>query len=136
MIKEFDIADEVAKANPINVVTVKGYGEFPAVEVVERMGIENQNDPKVQDATDELYKAEHSKGYISDHIEKYAGKRVAYIRDEIKADMIEEGSADIMYDFAERPVICRCGNKCVVKIMDDQWFIRYGDEEPMVHQIW
>ena len=129
LIKEFDIADEVAKAEPINVVTVKGYGEFPAVEVVERMGIENQNDPKVQDATDELYKAEHSKGYISDHIEKYAGKRVAYIRDEIKADMIEEGSADIMYDFAERPVICRCGNKCVVKIMDDQWFIRYGDEE-------
>ena len=129
LIIEFDIADEVAKANPINVVTVKGYGEFPAVEVVERMGIENQNDPKVQDATDELYKAEHSKGYISDHIKKYAGKRVAYIRDEIKADMIEEGSADIMYDFAERPVICRCGNKCVVKIMDDQWFIRYGDEK-------
>ena len=93
LIIEFDIADEVAKANPINVVTVKGYGEFPAVEVVERMGIENQNDPKVQDATDELYKAEHSKGYISDHIKKYAGKRVAYIRDEIKADMIEEGSA-------------------------------------------
>ncbi len=126
---QFDIADEVAKAEPLNVVTVKGYGEFPAMEVVERMGIENQNDPKVQDATDELYKAEHSKGYISDHIEKYAGKRVAYIRDEIKADMVDGGSADIMYDFAERPVICRCGNKCVVKVMDNQWFMRYGDEE-------
>ncbi|MCQ2977759.1 MAG: leucine--tRNA ligase [archaeon] len=129
LIKEYDIADEVAKAEPINVVTVKGYGEFPAKEVVERMEIENQNDPKVQDATDELYKAEHSKGYISDHIENYAGKRVAYIRDEIKGDMIEAKQADIMYDFAERPVVCRCGNKCVVKIMDDQWFVRYSDEE-------
>ena len=129
LIAEFDIADEVAKAEPLNVVTVKGYGEFPAQEVVERMGIKNQNDSKVQDATDELYKAEHSKGYISDHIEKYAGKRVAYIRDEIKKDMIEAGKADIMYDFAERPVICRCGNKCVVKVMDNQWFVRYSDEE-------
>ncbi len=129
LIAEYGIKDEVEKAEPLNVVTVKGYGEFPAKEVVERMGIENQNDPKVQDATDELYKAEHSKGYISDHIEKYAGKRVAYIRDEIKADMIEDEKADIMYDFAQRPVICRCGNKCVVKVMDDQWFMRYGDEE-------
>jgi len=129
LIDAYSIQEEVAKAEPLNVVTVKGYGEFPAKEVVERLGIENQNDPKVQDATDELYKAEHSKGYISDHIKKYAGKRVAYVRDEIKEDMINAGKADIMYDFAERPVICRCGNKCVVKIMDDQWFIRYSDEE-------
>ena len=34
-----------------------------------------------------------------------------------------------MYDFAERPVICRCGNNCVVKIMDNQWFMKYGNEE-------
>ena len=37
--------------------------------------------------------------------------------------------ATIMYDFAERPVVCRCGNNCVVKIMDDQWFMKYGNEE-------
>ncbi len=129
LISEYDIADEVAKAEPINVVTVKGYGEFPAKEVVERLEIKNQEDPKVQDATDELYKAEHSKGHISEHIEKYAGKRVAFVRDEIKEDMIEAGKADIMYDFAERPIICRCGNRCVVKIMDNQWFVRYSDEE-------
>ena len=41
--------------------------------------------------------------------------------------MIEAKQADIMYDFAERPVVCRCGNKCVVKIMDNQWFVRYSD---------
>lgn len=31
-----------------------------------------------------------------------------------------------MYDFAERPIICRCGENCVVKIMDNQWFMNYG----------
>lgn len=129
LINEYNIAEEVANVEPINVVTVKGYGEFPAKEVVERLNIENQEDPKVQDATDELYKAEHSKGYISEHIKKYAGKRVAFIRDEIKEDMVNAGQADIMYDFAERPVICRCGERCVVKIMDNQWFMRYSDEE-------
>ena len=37
--------------------------------------------------------------------------------------------ATIMYDFAERPVVCRCGNNCVVKIMDDQWFMKYSNPE-------
>lgn len=129
LIKKYNIKEEVEKAEPINVVTVKGYGEFPAKEVVERLEIKNQNDPKVQDATDELYKAEHSKGYISKDIAKYAGKKVVYIRDKIKEDMINENQADIIYDFAERPVICRCGERCVVKIMDNQWFMRYSDED-------
>ncbi len=29
--------------------------------------------------------------------------------------MIAKNMATIMYDFAERPVICRCGEDCVVK---------------------
>ena len=66
---------------------------------------------------------------IRERIEKYGGERVAWIKDVIKDDMIADGLADIIYDFAQRPVICRCGTKCVVKIMDDQWFLKYGDEE-------
>ena len=27
------------------------------------------------------------------------------------------------------PVKCRCGTKCVVKILNNQWFLNYGDEE-------
>ncbi|MCE7699241.1 MAG: class I tRNA ligase family protein, partial [Methanobacterium paludis] len=34
-----------------------------------------------------------------------------------------------MHEFSERPVICRCGTKCVVKILDDQWFLKYSDED-------
>ena len=34
-----------------------------------------------------------------------------------------------MHDFAERPVICRCGTKAVVKILEDQWFLKYSNEE-------
>jgi leucyl-tRNA synthetase len=129
LIEEYDIEDLVKNAEPRNVVTVKGYGEIPAAEIIEKLGITDQNDPKVQDATEELYKTEHSKGYVSEHIPKYGGKRVAYVRDDVRDDLIADGYADIIYDFAERPVICRCGHRCVVKILDDQWFMKYSDEE-------
>ena len=32
-----------------------------------------------------------------------------------------------MYEFDTRPVICRCGNKVKVKILHDQWFLKYSD---------
>ncbi len=69
-----DIIDDV---NPINVCSVKGYGEIPAAEIIEKLGIKDQNDPKLHDATNELYKVEHRKGIISEHIPEYGGKKVA-----------------------------------------------------------
>ncbi len=129
LIEKYNIKDLVEAAEPRNVVTVKGYGRIPAAEIIEKMNITNQDDPKVQTATEELYKTEHSKGYVSEHIEKYAGKRVAFVRDEVRDDLLDAGYADIIYDFAERPVICRCGHRCVVKILNDQWFMKYSDAD-------
>ena len=129
LISKYNLKDALEKIKPINVVSSKGYGEIPAKEVIEKFNVKNQNDPALDDATNDLYKVEHSKGIMSKHIEKYAGQKVAIAREEIKKEMIENNIATIMYDFAERPVICRCGERCVVKIMDDQWFIRYSDEE-------
>ncbi len=97
--------------------------------MIERLNVKTQEDPKLEEATNELYKVEHSKGIISDHIPIYSGERVSIARENIKKDMISKNQATIMYDFAEHPVICRCGTKCVVKIMDNQWFLKYSDEE-------
>ena len=91
LLEEYGIADIAAKTEPIPTITVKGYSEIPTKDVCERLEISNQNDPKVQDATDELYKIEHSKGYVHERIEKYGGERVAYIKDVIKDDMIADG---------------------------------------------
>ena len=62
-------------------------------------------------------------------IPDFGGMKVRFAREELKEKLIAENMATIMYDFAERPVVCRCGNNCVVKIMDDQWFMKYGNEE-------
>jgi len=48
-------------------------------------------------------------------------------RDEIAALMIEKFASKIMYEFDTRPVVCRCGNKVKVKILHDQWFLKYSD---------
>lgn len=129
LLEEYGLEDIVNKIEPLNVVTLKKYSEIPSRDVIERLNVKTQEDPKLEEATNELYKVEHSKGIISDHIPIYSGERVSIARENIKKDMISKNQATIMYDFAEHPVICRCGTKCVVKIMDNQWFLRYSDEE-------
>ncbi len=129
LIEKYSLKDIVNKIEPLNVVTIKKYSEIPAKDVIERLNVKNQEDPKLEEATNELYKVEHSKGIISEHIPIYSGERVSIARENIKKDMISKNQATIMYDFAEHPVICRCGTKCVVKIMDNQWFLKYSDEE-------
>lgn len=58
---------------PINVITVEGYGVFPAAEVIQKFGVESQEDERLEDATGELYKIEHAKGVMSSHIPVYGG---------------------------------------------------------------
>ncbi len=82
----------------------------------------------LKEATNEIYKLEHAKGVMDKNTGDYQGLSVSEARDEIIKLLINEGKGDILFEFAERPVICRCGTKCVVKILDDQWFLKYSDE--------
>ena len=129
LIAKYNLEGIVENVEPIPVCTLKGYGEIPAADIIERLGITDQNDEKLSEATNELYKQQHSKGTIIESIPDFGGMKVRFAREELKEKLINENMATIMYDFAERPVVCRCGNNCVVKIMDDQWFMKYGDEE-------
>lgn len=129
LINKYNLKDIIDNVEPIPVCTLKGYGEIPAADIIERLGITDQNDEKLHEATNELYKQQHSKGKIIDSIPDFGGMKVRFAREELKEKLINDNMATIMYDFAERPVVCRCGNNCVVKIMDDQWFMKYGNEE-------
>ena len=46
----------IDNVEPIPVCTLKGYGEIPAADIIERLGITDQNDEKLHEATNELYK--------------------------------------------------------------------------------
>ena len=129
LLEKYNLKETVEKIEPIPIVKLKKYSTIPAKDIIEELQVTDQNDPKLKDATNELYKLEFNKGIVVDEIQDYGGQKVSTAREEVKEKMINENLADTMYDFAEKPVICRCGTKCVVKIMDNQWFLKYSDEE-------
>jgi leucyl-tRNA synthetase len=109
---------------PVGLITVDGYGEFPAVEAVEKADIINQDDPNLEALTQDVYSAEHGTGKMR---EQYGGKPVKFARDEIGQMLTEQFGSFIMYEFDTRPVVCRCGSKVYVKVLHNQWFLEYSD---------
>ncbi|MEM2994638.1 MAG: leucine--tRNA ligase [Candidatus Bathyarchaeia archaeon] len=114
---------------PISLIGVAGYSEIPAEDVVKKMRIEDQQDPKLEDATKEVYRHEFHGGKMKANTGKYAGLSVAEAKERVKEDLISEGKAATMYELLNRPVYCRCGTECTIKIFEDQWFIDYGKPE-------
>lgn len=115
---------QYTEIRPIPLIKVEGYGEVPAQYAVEKAGIANQMDSRMDALTQEIYSAEFSKGKLFD---KYGGKPVRVAREEVAELMQQKYDSVVMYEFDVRPVVCRCGNKVKVKILHDQWFLKYGD---------
>ena len=36
---------------------------------------------------------------------------------------------DVMFELINKPVRCRCGTECVVYLLNDQWFLNYGNKK-------
>ena len=113
---------------PITIIHSKGFGEFPAKEIVEKMNIKFLDDPLLEEATKEIYKNGHHTGIMMKNAGKYSGKKTGEAKELIKAELIEQKLADVFHDLSEE-VLCRCGEKVVITRIDDQWFIRYSDQE-------
>ncbi|MGB9671654.1 MAG: leucine--tRNA ligase [Candidatus Bathyarchaeales archaeon] len=129
-LKDYGIKPEqVETIKPISLIEVPNYSEIPAADVVEKMGITDQTDPKLEDATKEVYRHEFHNGRMKSNTGKYYGLTVAEAKDKVKQDLMAEGKAATMYELLNRPVKCRCGTECVVKIFEDQWFIDYGNPQ-------
>jgi len=129
-LKDYGITPEtINKVKPISLIEVPNYSEIPASDVVKKMQIRDQTDPKLEDATKEVYRHEFHNGKMKRNTGKYFGTSVAEAKDKVKQDLIAEDKATTMYELLNRPVKCRCGTECIVKILEDQWFIDYGKPE-------
>ncbi|MBC7130695.1 leucine--tRNA ligase, partial [Candidatus Bathyarchaeota archaeon] len=122
-------AEEVKAINAISIIEVPSYSDVPARDVVEKMGIKEQTDPKLEDATKEVYRHEFHNGRMKSNAGKYAGLPVAEAKERVRQELIAEGKAATMYELLNKPVRCRCGTECIVKIFEDQWFIDYSNPE-------
>ena len=120
--------EEVQDIDLIPIIATEGYGEFPAKEIVEKLGITSLDDPRLEEATQEIYKAGHHKGVMAASSGKYAGKKVEEAKELMKAELLQQGKADVFHDLSEE-VLCRCGQRVTIKRIDDQWFIKYSDAE-------
>jgi leucyl-tRNA synthetase len=119
--------EEVRAIDPVPILTIEGYGEVPAKDAVEAHGITSQDDPKLEDATQELYNREFHQGELIDAYGEYAGEVVEDVRERFREDYRRRGAFDSMNEFTEE-VICRCGGDVEVA-KQETWFLRYNDEE-------
>jgi len=124
------LRDTGSNIKPIKIIEIdKDNREIPAKEIVEKMNIKNQRDKRLDEATEILYRREYSKGIMVKSIEKYGGLRVDRAREKITEDLLKSGNADKFFEFSEGPVICRCGSRCVIRVIKDQWFLNYDNKK-------
>jgi leucyl-tRNA synthetase len=118
----------VKSIKPIAIIDTKGYGPMPAVEMVEKMGVTQSGDHRLDEAKKAIYKDGFHTGRMNSNCGEFAGMKVEEAKELIKQMMIKSGEAELFYDLSEE-VICRCGKPVVIKKVDDQWFIDYANAE-------
>jgi leucyl-tRNA synthetase len=118
-----------SKIEPIAIIVTDGYGQIPAKEICEKMQVSNQTDQKLEDATNDLYQDEFLKGKLNEKCGEFNGIKVEFGRDKVR-DWLKDKKLLEKFPILENgPVRCRCGAECVVKVLNNQWFLNYGDEE-------
>jgi len=117
----------IDNAVPISIISMDGYGNFPAEDIIKEMGISVSGDPKLLDAKKQVYKDGYHIGRMKEVCGTFAGLRVEDAKEKMKQAMIASGEAETFSDLSEE-VVCRCGQPVVIKRVDDQWFINYADE--------
>ncbi|MEK6843698.1 MAG: leucine--tRNA ligase, partial [Candidatus Micrarchaeota archaeon] len=128
--KKFNLnANEISSINPIPLINCEGYGAIPAKEEIDKLKILSQNDKeKLEKATSNLYKQEFHRGVLNEKFLKFKGMKVS----DSKLSIVSEFSSQkISSPFWETtaPVVCRCMTPCHVKILENQWFLKFSDRK-------
>ncbi len=118
--------DDIANIKYKSLIKVPGYGDFPAVEICNKMGIKSLEDPKLNMAKKDIYKLQYHQGEMKKIAGEFAGLPVPKAIEAVKKKY--KGGMDKIYVPSEN-VTCKCGTECYVKLLQDQWFLKYGDEK-------
>jgi leucyl-tRNA synthetase len=104
-LKEYKLTPEMIGAvKPFSIIAVSEYSDIPAVSVIKKMGIESQMDPRLEDATREVYRHEFHVGKMKSNTDKYVGLPVAEAKEKVKQDLIAANKADTMFEILNKPV--------------------------------
>jgi len=112
---------------PKKIINIPGISGLHTEYVVKKYGIKNQMDPKLIDATEEVYKEQFYKGVMNENAGELKGLPVKEARERIKEKLLRENRAIIFYE-TSRKAVCRGKGKIIVARVDDQWFIDYSQD--------
>ena len=122
-------AAKASAIKPIVIIKSPEYKDVPAQEQVKKDSIRDQNDPRLEESTKQIYAKEFYGGVLTDNAGKFANVKVSDARERVREWLEEKNKADEMLEMANPPVKCRCGAVCVVKMLENQWFLNYGDSK-------
>ncbi|UCD03681.1 MAG: leucine--tRNA ligase [Candidatus Woesearchaeota archaeon] len=120
-------AKDIEKIKYKSLIKLEGYGDFPAVDICKQMKITSLSDEdKLLEAKKTIYKLQFHKGVMKKISGKFAGMSVSDAIEAVKKEY--KNKLDVMYEPSER-VTCKCGAECYIKLLQDQWFINYGNKK-------
>lgn len=126
--KKWNIAKKMIDAiQPVSLISVEGYGEFPAQEAIDELKITSMDDSNVKEATRIIYRKEHNSGVLKAITGGYQGKTVQDVKDILIKDFIDKKIAFLLQEPGE-VVVCRCGTRNHVKFLENQWFLAFGNK--------
>ncbi|MCI4333951.1 MAG: class I tRNA ligase family protein, partial [Thermoplasmata archaeon] len=97
---------------------------FPAERAVRATGAARLADREaLETATERLYRLEFVRGRMRPDL--HDGAPVSEARLAVAKSLIEGGHSFELREFSE-PVVCRNGHDVVIRLVPDQWFLRYG----------
>jgi len=130
LIKDYNLDLEIVKKlKPIDIIKVSGMGDNLGQEIAKEFGVESFEDMgKLEKAKGELNRRVFRKGVMKDNCGKCAGMNVPKAQGVLKKDLIRNKEAIMFYELTGK-VISRSLTECVVKIVDNQWFLNYADKE-------
>ncbi len=82
-----NLLSNIQNIEPISMIKTEGLGDIPAKDIVEKMGISHQDDPKLEDVTKEIYSKEFYEGILANNTKQFAGKKISEAKDEIKMSL-------------------------------------------------
>ncbi|MBI5225359.1 leucine--tRNA ligase [Candidatus Micrarchaeota archaeon] len=127
-LKQFGLSlADISSTVPIPLITCEGYGAIPAKEEIDRLQITSQKDKELlEKATSNLYKQEFHKGILNEKFQKFKGMKVSDSKLAIISEFYLQKIAQPFWE-TSADVICRCMTKCHVKILENQWFLKFSD---------
>jgi len=134
-IKKYGLDYDLIKSIvPISIFETPEIGGQPAKYFIEKYGVKSQNErDKLEKIKKELYKltfnqSKYNELYSKTFSKDLKGLLVKDGQEIIKNELIKRGDIHIYYELTGK-VISRSLTECVIKVVDDQWFIDYNNPE-------